>query len=121
MPWRQHAGWESPMNMLGAFGFLVLALIGSSFPLPAVAGTVKFEDGLIGGFVSIYSAWTEEGLTVQATPVGPGQHFDIDASSNGGTALNNVGVIHRGNKGEQATVTYAGGAFNLLSVDIKGW
>jgi hypothetical protein len=50
-------------------------------------------------------------------------HYDIqDLGLYGGTpGTNSVGIIHRGNGGEQITFTFTGGNFDLASLDITGW
>jgi len=71
--------------------------------------------------------FVEDGITATPTPAPGGllpseTHFDIsNDASLGASSGNRVGVIHRGNGGEQITFTFASGNFNLRSVAIAGW
>jgi hypothetical protein len=94
----------------------------------AHANTMTFGSG--GGF-SVGSCCTpapfsEDGINVTPTPapstLNSGTHFDVsDNSLYGGTSSNRVGVIHRGNGGEQVTFTFGAGNFDLISLDLTGW
>ncbi len=69
------------------------------------------------------SPYVEDGIS--ATPTGdnfPVPHFDVSSTIGyGATPGDNVGIIHRGNGGEEVTFTFAGGLFDLESFDVTGW
>ena len=69
------------------------------------------------------SPYVEDGIS--ATPTGdnfPVPHFDVSSTIGyGATPGDNVGIIHRGNGGEEVTFTFSGGLFDLESFDVTGW
>jgi hypothetical protein len=108
---------------------LAVAAIVSTSSL-ASANTMTFGTGAgnIGyGPCCTPAPYTEDGIsatpTVAPGSLEPGQvHFDTsDGAIYGASAANRVAVIHRGNGGEQVQFTFAGGNFDLQSVDITGW
>lgn len=94
----------------------------------ASAATMTFGSGNASiGLCCTLPPYVEDGIIATPTPAPltslPGEtHFDIsDLALYGGSPGDSVGVIHRGNGGEQVTFTFAGGNFDLHSIDITGW
>lgn len=104
--------WKSTVGTLFMCAFWFGALCS-----PAAAATINFTNGTYsaafnnGSSAQPYNTYTEAGYVFQ-TPQAPGQHLDANTlvlywHEGGANTVNNV-----------ITLTYSGGAFDLLSFDL---
>ena len=114
-------------SRLAAVAAVLLALTCGT-PKDASALVVTFG-ATSGPSTSEFGPWVEDGMTMipiattPASSAGP-PHWDHERGDAGGISLgasdaDNNAVIHRGNAGEKVQFIFAGGNFDLLSIDLE--